>query len=53
LKDPSRAGILFFMIKYQDIFGDRHTTYVCRTVVYPPNPGQFTTRCPIDVPQDD
>jgi hypothetical protein len=50
---PSHGGLLFLMIKYHDVFGDLHTTYVCRGITYyPPDSASFSP-CPIQVPQDD
>jgi hypothetical protein len=52
IESSNHGGFLFFMIKYYDVFGDRHHTYVCRGVIYPPSPGTFVA-CPVEVPLDD
>jgi hypothetical protein len=52
ITDPLRRGLLLFVIKYYDIFENHHTTYICRSFVYPPSPGIYS-RCPIEVPKDD
>jgi hypothetical protein len=46
-------GLVYFIIKYHDIFDVVHHTYVCREFIYPPSPGRFHPCRRIEVPKDD